>query len=105
MWRHNRQLANLFALHRTTKVGGLVLHPKLRNDFADQLSMTEKSHHRTLRTHNAHRFGSRTHVGSRNVTAAESQRHVHLCGHGVEVAARGEENSVVTYHEPTIQLR
>jgi hypothetical protein len=26
------------------------------------------------------------------VTAAESQRHVHLCGHGIEIAARGNDN-------------
>jgi len=32
----------LFPLHGTTKVGGLILHPKLGHDFADQLSMTEK---------------------------------------------------------------
>ena len=32
-----------------------------------------------------------THVGGGNVTAAESHRHVHLCGHCVEVAARGKE--------------
>jgi hypothetical protein len=43
--------------------------------------------------------------GSGNVTAAESQRHVHFRGHGIEVAARGENNSVATHDEPTVQLR
>ena|SRR5882672_12311279 len=80
-------------------------HPNLGNDFADQLSMTEKSHHGALGNHNAYRFGNSTHVGGRNVTAAESQWHVHLCGHSIEVAARGKENSFPTYHEPAIQLR
>jgi hypothetical protein len=62
-WRQHRQLADLLPLHRTTKVGGMTHHPKLGNHFADQLSMTEKSHHRTLRNHNAHRLGHSTHVG------------------------------------------
>jgi hypothetical protein len=62
-WRQHRQLADLLPLHRSTKVGGMTHHPKLGNHFADQLSMTEKSHHRTLRNHNAHRLGHSTHVG------------------------------------------
>jgi len=41
IWRHNRQLADLFPLHGATKVGDIIVHPKLGNDFADQLSMTE----------------------------------------------------------------
>jgi hypothetical protein len=44
-------------------------------------------------------------LAAANVTAAESQRHVHLCGQGVEVAARGKGNSVVAHHGPAIQLR
>src|SRR5260370_3178488 len=67
--------------------------------------MTEKSHHRTLRNHNTHRLGHSTHVGGGNVTAAESQRHIPGCGCGVEVAARGKDNSVTTHHETPIQLR
>src|SRR5258706_4337634 len=86
-------------------MGGMIHHPKLGNDFADQLSMTEKSHHRTLGHYNTHRLSHSTHVGGSNVTAAESQRHVPKCGCGVEVAARGKDNSVMTYHETTIQLR
>jgi len=83
----------------------MIHHPDLGNDFADQLSMTEKSHHRTLGNHNTYRVGDSTHIGGGNVTAAESQRHVHLCGHGIEVAARGKDNSFAAYHEPTVQLR
>jgi hypothetical protein len=43
--------------------------------------------------------------GGGNVTAAEPQRHVHWRRHGIEVAARGKDNSFPTDHEPTIQLR
>jgi hypothetical protein len=39
------------------------------------------------------------------VTAAESERHVHLRGYRIEVAARGEDNSFATHYESTIQLR
>ena len=46
--------------------------------------MTEKSHDRTLGNHNTHRIGDGTHVGGGNVTAAQSERHLRLCGHGVE---------------------
>jgi hypothetical protein len=67
--------------------------------------MTGKSHYRTLRDHNAHRLGHGTHVGGGNVTTAESQRHIHLCGHGVELTARGKEDSIVTHDEPSVQLR
>jgi hypothetical protein len=35
LWCQNRQLADLFPLHGTTQVGGMILHPKLGNDFAD----------------------------------------------------------------------
>jgi hypothetical protein len=34
------------------------------------LSVTEKSQHRALRNHNAHRLGHSTHVGGGNVTLA-----------------------------------
>ena len=44
-WCQNRQFADLLSLHGTAKVGGMIHHPKLGNDFAHQLSMTEKSHH------------------------------------------------------------
>jgi hypothetical protein len=70
-----------------------------------ELSMTEKSHHRALRNHDAHRLGHSAHVGGGNVTAAESERHVHLRGYRIEVAARGEDNSFATHYESTIQLR
>jgi hypothetical protein len=39
------------------------------------------------------------------MTVFDSQRHVQLRGHGIEVAARQKENSVVTHHETTVQLR
>ena len=81
MWRQDRQLADLLPLYRAPEVGGMVRHPKLGNDFSNQLSVTEQSHHRTLRNHNAHSIGHSTHVGGGNVTAAESQWHLHLCGH------------------------
>src|SRR5580700_1800541 len=83
----------------------MIHHPDLGNDFANQVSVTEKAYHRTLGDYNAHRLGNGAHVGGGNVTAAESQRHVHLCGHGVEVAARGKDDALATYHEPTVQLR
>src|SRR5580704_8952813 len=105
IWCQNREFADLFPLPGTTQVGGMVHHPNLRNDFTDQPSMAEKSHHRTLRNYNAHRLGHSTHVGGGNMTAAEPQRHVHLCGHGVEIAARGKDDAFATYHEPTVQLR
>jgi hypothetical protein len=47
-WCQNREFANLFLLHGTTQVDGVIHHPDLGNDFTDQLSMTEKSHDRTL---------------------------------------------------------
>src|SRR5258708_7100542 len=83
----------------------MIHHPDLGNDFANQLSVTEKAYHRTLGDHNTHRLGDGAHVGGGNVTAAESQRHVHFRGHSIEVAARGKENSFPTDHEPAIQLR
>ena len=82
----------------------MIHHPNLGNDFADQLSMTEKSDYRALRDDNSNSFGNCAHVGGGNVTAAESQRHVHLCGHGIEIAACGKDNSFATDHEPAVQL-
>ena len=67
--------------------------------------MTEKPQHRTFRDDKSHCFGDCTHVGDGNVTAAESQRHVHFCCHGIQLAARGKDNSFPTYHEPAVQLR
>jgi hypothetical protein len=84
---------------------GVIHHPKLGNDFSDQMSMAEEPHHRTLRNYNANGFGHSAHVGGGNVTTAKSERNIHLCGHRVEVAARGQDDSVVTHHEPTIELR
>src|SRR6267378_5620159 len=100
----DRQFADLLPLDGTPELG-MIHHPHLGNDFANQLSMTEKSHQRTLGNHNTHCPGDSTHVGGGNVTAAESQRHVHLCGHSIEIAASGKENSFAAYHEPAIQLR
>jgi hypothetical protein len=104
IWCQNRQFADPLPLNGTHELG-MIQHPDLGNDFADQLSMTEKPHHRTLRDDNSYGFGNCAHVGGGDVTAAESQRDVHLRGHGVEVAARGKDNSGPTYDEPTIQLR
>src|SRR5580658_3667378 len=104
IWCQNREFADLFPLHRAAQVG-VIHHPNLGYDFADQLSMTEKPHHRTLRNHNTHRVSDSTHVGCGNVPAAESQRYIHLCGHGIEVAARGKDNSFPADDEPAIQLR
>jgi len=42
IWCQYRQFADLFPLHGTTLVGGMIHHPNLGNVFADQLSMTEK---------------------------------------------------------------
>ena len=66
--------------------------------------MAEKSHHRTLRNHNTNCLGHCTHIGGGNVTAAESERNIHLRSHSVEIAASGEHNSVVTHYKSTIQL-
>jgi hypothetical protein len=41
IWRQNRQFTDLFPLPATTKVGGMIHHPKLWNDFSDQMSVTE----------------------------------------------------------------
>jgi hypothetical protein len=69
-----------------------VVHPpNLWNDFTDQLS--------------GQKLGHSTHAGGGNLAAAESQRHVHLCGHGIEVAARRKHNCSAADHKPTVQLR
>src|ERR1700757_4543395 len=102
--RQNRQLADLLPLNGTTELG-MIHHPDFRNDLANQLSMTEESHERAFGNHNTHRPGDSTHVGGGDVTAAESQRHVHLRGHSIEVAAGGKENSSAAYNEPAVQLR
>src|SRR5208282_960267 len=67
IWCQNRQFADLFPLHGTTQVG-VIHHPNLGNDFAHQLSMTEKPHDRTLRDDNSNRFGNCTHVRGGDVT-------------------------------------
>ena len=82
----------------------MIHHPDLGNDLANQLSMTEKSNKRTLGNHNTHCAGNSTHLGRGKVTAAESQRHVYLCGHSIEVAAHGKENSFAANHESAVQL-
>jgi hypothetical protein len=83
----------------------MIHHPDLGNDFANQVSVTEKAYHRTLGDYNTHRLGNGTHVGGGNVTAAESQRHVHFCGHSIKLAARGKENSFTAHHERVVELR
>ena len=39
------------------------------------------------------------------MTAAESQRYVHLGGHSIEVAACGKENPFAAYYKSAVQLR
>jgi hypothetical protein len=41
IWCPNRQFTDLFPLHGTTHVGGVIHHPNLGKDFTDHLSMTE----------------------------------------------------------------
>src|SRR6266581_1052050 len=94
----------MFPFHCATEVGGMIHHPELRNNFADQFSVTKNAYYRAFRNHNSHSFGNCTHISSGNMTATESQRRVHLCGHGIEIAARGKENSLETYHKPAVQL-
>lgn len=88
-----------------TQAGRVIHHPDLGNNFRDQLSMTKKSYHRTLRNHNSRSPGDGTHVGGGSVTTAESQRHIHFCGHRVEVTARGKDCSFAAYDEATVQWR
>ena len=83
----------------------MIHHPNLGNDFRDQPSTTEKSHYRAFGNYNTERLGNGTHVGGGNVTAAKFQRHVHFCGHRVEVAARRKDSSFAAHDEATIQLR
>jgi hypothetical protein len=45
IWCENRQFADLFLLRITTQVSGVIHHPNFGDDFADQLSVTEKSDH------------------------------------------------------------
>jgi len=42
----------------------MIRHPKLGNDFADQVPVTEKPNHRALRNDDAHGLGRRTHVAA-----------------------------------------
>ncbi len=99
----DRQFADLLPLSCAPELS-MIHHPNLGNDFANQLSVTEKAYQRTLGDHDTHRTGDSTHVGGGNVTAAEPQRYVHRCGHSIEVATRGKENSFAAYHEPAVQL-
>ena len=95
--RQNRQLANLFPLHGTRKVRGMFHHPHFGNDLANQLSVTEKPHHRTLGNHNSNRIGQCAHIRCGNVTAAESERHVHLCKCGVRKPWRTRSTRPITF--------
>ena len=81
----------------------MIRHPNLGNNFADQVPMTEEAHHRTLRNHDSHRLGDGSHIGGGNVTTAQSERHVHLCSHGIEVPARREHNPIAAYYETTVR--
>src|SRR5207302_9032990 len=83
----------------------MIDHPEFRNDFADQLSVTKNAHHRAFRNHNSHSFGDCTHVSGGNVTTAESERNFYFRCDAVEIATRGNDNSCLTYHKPTIELR
>ena len=80
-------------------------HPKFGNNFGDELSMTEKSHYRTLRDHKCAPPWSRhpcwrPHCDDCRVTAAHPPG-----GHSIEETARGKDDSIVTQDEPTVQLR
>jgi hypothetical protein len=44
IWCQNRQFADLFPLRGTPEVG-MIHHPNLGNDFADEVSMTEEPYH------------------------------------------------------------
>src|SRR5438067_1249728 len=105
VWGQHRELAKGFLLHRATQLDGAINHPKLGNDLAYEFSVTEESDYRTLGNHDPHRLGHGTHVGCGDVPATESQGHVNLGGNGVEVAARREDDAIVTDHESAIQLR
>jgi hypothetical protein len=60
---------------------------------------------RTLRDDNSHGVGNCAHVPGGNVTAAEPKRHAHLCGHGIEIAARGNDNCLpLTTNPPANRL-
>src|ERR1700674_446998 len=100
-----RQVPDLLGFHRTAKLRRMFHHINLRDDFADEMSMTEKSDHRTLRNHNADRFGRGAHICGGNVTAAKSQWNIHVRGYGVKVAASRKNDPVVTHDEAAIQLR
>src|ERR1700747_264541 len=102
--RQNRQFADLLPLNGTPELG-MIHHPDLRNDLANQLSMTEESDERTFGNHNTHRPSDSTHVGGGDVTAAESQRHVHVRGHSIEVAAGGKEKFSPGSHQTPVHLR
>src|ERR1700751_3436404 len=82
----------------------MIFHPEFGNDFADQLSVTKKAHHGAFRNDNSHGFGDCAYIGGGNMAATKSQRDVHLRGHGIEIATRGENDTRVTDHKPTIQL-
>jgi hypothetical protein len=84
----------------------MILHPKLGNDFADQLSHDRKSRTTEL---------SETTIPTAFVTAlmlAAAMRRLPspsgtstCAATSVEVAARGRHNSFAAYHEPTVRLR
>src|ERR1700730_9473878 len=61
--------AQVSLLVNSTPELGMIHHPDLGNDFANQLSVTEKAYHRTLGDHNTHRLCDGTHVGGGNGTA------------------------------------
>src|SRR5579863_6604301 len=82
----------------------MIHHPKLRNDFTDQLSVTKNAYDGTFRNHNSNGFSNCTHVRGGNMTATESQRDLHFRCDSIEIATRGKNNSCLTYHEPTIEL-
>lgn len=66
--------------------------------------MAKKSDHRTLGDHDRHSVGHGAHVGCGDVTAAESQRHICVRDHCVEVTAGREKGSAATDYETSVQL-
>src|SRR5580692_9381546 len=59
----DRQFADLLPLSGAPELG-MIHHPDFGNDFANQLSVTEKAYHRTFGNYNRHRPGDSTHVGT-----------------------------------------
>src|ERR1700758_2967891 len=94
----------MFSFCGAAKVGGMICHPELGNDFGDEVAVTEKPDHRAFRYDDAHCLGDRAHVGGCDVTAAEPEWHLDLRGYSVQISACRKENPVATHHEAAVQL-